>query len=241
MKEIEIVKNKKILIKYLDKKIELSNEEQKLIDEYWETLPKFFTRGNVFCVTNIENQKEEINITVGNTDYAHYIYVRRHPQKIKNCFNLWAGILLETLDGKYIFGKMSDITASVGEYHISGGTCDKKEIENGYINYEKSMYRELKEEMGLCENDLNDVRVKFLKLPSETEEDFGILYKAIVNKTSLEMDCYFKEFLKKLETEGGEIEFTELKYIDKRIESIDEFAQNNIINKYAIEMMKKDI
>lgn len=240
-KYIKVIKDKNVEVTYMNKDIKISEDDQKLIDAYWKTMPSFFTRGKIFVVDKFEEDENNLLINVLNSDYAHYIFVRKNPGKVRDCYNLWAGILLETLDNKYVVGRMSKITSSEGEYHISGGSCDKNDIVNGKMNYENTMYRELKEEMGLEKSDLKNVEMKFMKKASFKEQDIGIIYKAIVNMSSKELDNYYNKYLEKLRNENGEIEFDNLLYIDKNEKAINEFGLSSQTTDYTIQLLLKDI
>ena len=237
---IEQISNRKITVNYIDKNIKIDKAEQELIDNYWKTVPSFFTRGKIFVVDNIRRNSNSILIDVSNSDYAHYIFVRRNPGKARDCYNLWAGILLETLDKKYVIGKMSNITSSAGEYHISGGSCDKGDISDNSLNYEKTMYRELKEEIGLEKEDLREVCPKYIKNAFFTEQDIGIIFKAIVNKTSKELEEFYNNYLNILKKQNGEIEFDNLEYIDKNIKAINDFCLSSKTPEYTRRLLLED-
>lgn len=135
--------------------------------------------------------------------------------------------MLETLDNKYVFGEMSNITATSGEYHISAGSCDEKDLENGKMNYEKTMFRELKEELNIDKKDLKDVKLKYLKYYSNKEADVGLLYKGILNKTSLELKEDYEKYLNFLKETNGEIEFNRIIFVEKDEKEIKEFIDKN--------------
>lgn len=238
---IKNIQNKNIKVNYINKDIVIKDSDRKEINEYWKTLPKYFTRGKIFVVNSIKEEKNNIEIGVYNSDYAHYIYVRRNPGKALECYNLWAGVLIETLDGKYVIGRMSKTTSSEGEYHISGGSCDKNDIKNLKIDYEGTMYRELYEEMGLKKDDLKNAEMKYMKKAFWAEQDIGIIYKAVVDKTSKQLEKHYKRYLKKLELENKEIEFDKLSYIDKTEKDIENFCLINKTPVFTKELLIKDI
>ena len=239
--KIKSIQDKEIKIHYLDKNIELNDMEQHAINEYWNKVSNLYTRGKIFVVDSINEENNSININLLNSDYAHYIFVRRNPGKAKNCYNLWAGVLLETIDKKYVIGKMSKTTSSAGEYHISGGSCDSDDIERGTVNCEKTMYRELKEEMGLEESDLINVERKYMKNAFFTEQDVGIIYKAIVSKTADELEEYYHNYLTQLKEINGEIEFDKLAYIDKGEAEVKDFCLFNKVPEYTEELLLEDV
>lgn len=247
MKEKSLIKNienKKVIVKYADEQIVLDSNMKNDIEEYWKTVNNIFSRGKIFVVKSLEEDDEKLKINICFSDYAHYIYAKRHNIELdKKCKNLWSGIILETKDNKYVFGEMSEITASSGEYHISGGSCDEGDLENDFMNYEKTMFRELKEEFNLNKESISNLKMKYLKLPSEKETDIGILYKGTVNKTSTQMVEYYDQYLKKLKETNGEIEFKKLIFVDKNIENIQSFLKENKnrLMEFTEDMLIEDI
>lgn len=238
---IKKVDGKKIEIKFINKEIELSKEEKEKIDKYWIKDCQVFFRGKIFVIDNIIENNEYINIDIKYSDFAHYIYSRRFPGEVKNCYNVWAGILLETIDNKYVLGEMSNITSSEGEYHISGGACDERELKDNHLDYETTMYRELKEEMNIDKMSLEDVQMKYLKVPYYIEEDFGIIYKAKVKMTSNQLEEHYSKYLAKLMETRGEIEYNKLVFVDKDKNKIEEFCKQNKTPDYTKELIIQDV
>lgn len=240
---VKNIENRKVEVIYLGQEIFLPTIIKENIEKYWQEVKNQFRRGKIFVVQDIIENDDKLSIYIYFSDYAHYIYAKRNDVDLEyKCKNLWAGILLETNDNKYLFGEMSDITSTAGEYHISGGSCDLEELENGYLNYEKTMYRELKEEFNLDEKDLEDVKIKFLKLPSKEESDIGILYKGKLNKSSKEIKNQYDEYIKKLKETNGEIEFSKLIFVEKDLEEIKKFSieNKNILMEFTEEMLIDD-
>lgn len=241
---IKDIENKKVKVRYINKEIDIDEKVRINIEKYWKTVENIFRRGKIFVIKDIKEENENINIDIYFSDYAHYIYTKKNSVPIyEKCKNLWSGILLETSDNKYLFGEMSEITASAGEYHISGGSCDEEEIEDGYMNFEKTMYRELKEEFNLDKEDLEEVKIKYLKLASLKESDIGILYKGKLNKTSKEIQIKYNEYLKYLKNTNGEIEFNKLIFVDKNVEEVKSFLKtnDNILMEFTKDMLLYDI
>lgn len=64
--------------------------------------------------------------------------------------NIFGSVLLKPTDGGFIFGKMAPTTANAGKIYPASGTLDLSDVANdGSIDIEASLRRELQEEMGL--------------------------------------------------------------------------------------------
>ena len=106
-KDLEIVKE--------EGNISLPKDILEKIEIFWkkqtEENPHLFN-GEVWSVTKIEELEEKIRLTIQKTNYAHYLYDERVGLDKKfACYNLNGGILLETIDKKYIVGEMDETTS----------------------------------------------------------------------------------------------------------------------------------
>lgn len=241
---IKNIEDKNVIVKYIDEPFFLDEQLKENINEYWKTVDNIFTRGKIFVVKSIEEDEKNVKINICFSDYAHYIYAKRHKVENKNrCNSLWAGIVLETIDNKYLLGEMSEVTASSGEYHISGGSCDEVDLKDDFMDYQKTMFREVKEEFNFNPNEISNLKMKYLKLPSEKESDIGILYKGTVNKSSKEIQEEYDKYLNMLKKTGGEIEFKRLVFVDKNLKNVKEFLKENKyrLMEFTEEMLIYDI
>lgn len=119
-KDLEIVKE--------EGNISLPKDILEKIEIFWkkqtEENPHLFN-GEVWSVTKIEELEEKIRLTIQKTNYAHYLYDERVGLDKKfACYNLNGGILLETIDKKYIVGEMDETTSYPKGLQISGGNLD---------------------------------------------------------------------------------------------------------------------
>ena len=123
-KELEIIKG--------EKNVELPKDILGKIESFWqkqvEINPHLFN-GEVWSVTNFEELEDKFRLTVQKTNYAHYLYDERVGLEGNfACYNLNGGILLETIDKKYILGEMNETTSYPKVLQISGGNLDQNDI-----------------------------------------------------------------------------------------------------------------
>lgn len=244
-------KETRLEILYNNVDVELSEEIRQEIKKNWDKNGDNFTNGKIFYIKDYiyDEVNNVIKLDVCNSSYDHYLYTRLKKEYDENsCINLWAGAVIETLDKKLILGEMSSSTVCEGEYHISGGSTDKSDVEGSTINYEQTMIRELYEEFGIDINDkkiVKDYYLRYLKLPTikEVELSFGVLYKIDLNITFEEFKNHFKEYSNYLKENDLEIEFTKAIAIDKNMDAIKnaEREYGSKIPRYTIELFLKDL
>ena len=145
-KKLEIVKSKK--------DVDLPKDTLDKIETFWKKQVEensHLFNGEVWSVTKFEELKDRIRITIQKTNYAHYLYDERIGLEGNlGCYNLNGGILLETLDKKYILGEMDVTTSYPKGLQISGGNLDQNDIkEDGTVDLIGNIARELEEELHL--------------------------------------------------------------------------------------------
>lgn len=221
---------KEIIVELENKKVKLPLELQEKIDENWNQLIENnnrFKRGIIYCVSSITEQRIKLILS----DYAHYMYDMKNelPEKYK-CRNCWAGTIIESSDNKYIIGKMNKYTSVPNKLQFSGGNIDNSEIHNGIVNMRECAVRELKEEMNIDINDFDIVKSFECKYLSKEidKNSIGILYKLTLNKAYEEICKKYSEYMKYLERNNLEIEFSELVAVDKN--KVKEFFENENID-----------
>lgn len=104
-KKLEIIRDKK--------DVELPKNIVEKIKIFWqkhvEENPHLFN-GEVWSVTKFEELEDRIRLIIQKTNYAHYLYDERVGLEGNlGCYNLNGGILLETIDKKYIVGEIKYI------------------------------------------------------------------------------------------------------------------------------------
>lgn len=177
--------------------IEKSNTQIKSIKQYWNEFVKDNEEGyngNVYCITNITNQKSETIFELAKTKFEDVVYAKKHfDLKIRIFF---VGTYFITVDGYYCIVKNNHNIVN-----LVGGMADDVDFENGSFNPKKCLYREVKEELGIDiqeKQNITKINLKYLKVPSKQEDSLanypiGIIYETFLKITSNELE---KEFNK---------------------------------------------
>lgn len=216
----KIVKiNKPIIIKFENREIKLPIELKRNIKKFWmdaiKDNPNLYN-GQDYVVESIKETKENIEMIVVKSNYAHYLYDERVGIQKENyrCCSPWGGILLLTKDDYFVIGEMNNTTSIPYCLQISGGGIDISDIENGRINIDLNIRRELKEELNLNLDDI-DYKLEYIEYPSETRNAYGFLAIGKINQTKDELKRYFEEYKEYLIKNDLEIEFNKLIFLKK--------------------------
>lgn len=172
--------------------LDISNEIKDKIDEYWNTFIQNnnnYWNGDIIVVTNIDLNNNILEL--GKTKYSSLIYAKANDDLIIR--PLFTTILLKTNDNKYVIIKNNH-----NRINLIGGLADVNDFENNIFILEKSLKREILEEIGLDLNDeskIFNVQMKYLKVPSDNENSgsIGILYTGCLNFTSEEFNNYLSD------------------------------------------------
>lgn len=211
--------NKPIILKFEDREIKLPKELKNNIESFWTDAikenPNLYN-GQDYVVETVNETKENIEMIVTKSNYAHYLYDERVGIKEENyrCRSPWGGILLLTKDNYFVIGEMDKTTSMPYCLQISGGGIDIKDIENGIINIDSNIKRELKEELNLNLDDI-DYKIAFIEYPSKTRNAYGFLAIGKMNWTKDELKQYFKEYKEYLIMNHLEVEFNKLIFLQK--------------------------
>ena len=216
----KIVKiNKPIILKFEDRKINLPSKLKESIKKFWNEAikenPNLYNGQNYVVETVIET-KDNIEMTVIKTDYAHYLYDERigiQEEKYR-CCSPYAGILLLTKDNYFVIGEMNKTTSIPHCLQISGGGIDNKDIENGIINIHLNIKRELNEEVNLDLNDI-DYKIEYIEYPTKTRNAYGFLSIGKIDKTKHELNKHFEKYKQQLIENNLEVEFERLIFLKK--------------------------
>ena len=114
----------------IHKMMNLPQNLRNKIDEFWKEQvrknPNLFN-GEVWNVTKMEENADQIILTLEKTDYAHYLYDERHGIEEKYaCHNIAAGVYIVTKDGFAVIGELDDTTSYPKVMQVSGGGIDEK-------------------------------------------------------------------------------------------------------------------
>lgn len=220
-----------MLIK-LDKQIEvirvnnnfkLPLELEKRIQNFWkkqiEENPHLFN-GEIWTVVEYEELFDKILISIQKTSYAHYLFDERIGIEGKyGCYNLNCGILLETIDGYYVIGEMSELTSYARGLQISGGNLDNNDIkQDGNVDIVNTVVRELKEELNIDLFDthkVKDYKMRYMEIPDGERHSYAPMMKGILAITAKQMEEQYKKYKKQLEELGEEVEFERLHFLRK--------------------------
>ena len=214
-KKLEIIRDKK--------NVELPKDIVEKIKIFWqkqvEENPYLFN-GEVWSVTKFEELEDRLRLTVQKTNYAHYLYDERVGLEGNlACYNLNGGILLETLDRKYIVGEMNETTSYPKGLQIPGGNLDQNDIKkDGTIDLIGNIARELQEELNLNLFDssiIQGCKMQYMELPEGRRHAYSPKLKGFLKMTSEEMKKYYEKYKTYLRENHQEVEFAKLHFIDK--------------------------
>lgn len=223
---------KKLIVRFSGEQIVLPHDVQEKIDTYWEKLlssGKSYKRGEVFTVTKKEVFEDRIEILVEKTDYAHYLY----SQNIGNLGEYAVHIihiasLVETSDGKIIFGKMGEQTSRSSVCQLCGGGIDNDDLRGDIFDFEHNIKKELVEELGIDTEDTQRIKsfeLAYFKEGGPTDK-MTVIYRVILNETSIEFMKRYEDFVLQLEKNGEKPEFGEIIVLDKNKESFTRFLNH---------------
>ena len=220
---MEIELHKKLEIIRDSENVVLPKDIMKKIEMFWkkqvEENPHLFN-GEVWSVTKFEELEDKFRLTIQKTNYAHYLYDERVGlEGDLACYNLNGGILLETLDKKYIVGEMNETTSYPKGLQIPGGNLDQNDIKkDGSVDLIGNIARELQEELNLNLFDssiIQSYKMQYMELPEGRRHSYSPKLKGLLKMTSEEMKDYYEKYKEYLEETNQEVEFAKLHFINK--------------------------
>lgn len=114
------------------------------------------------------------------------------------CYNLNSGILLETRDGYYIIGEMSETTSYPKGLQISGGNLDENDIDQyGRVNIINNVARELKEELGIDlfdKSTVQEYQMQYMEIPQGMRHSYATMMKGVLTITAKEMEEKYNKY-----------------------------------------------
>jgi hypothetical protein len=235
---------KDFIVRFSGERFVLPQEWQEKVDTYWESLlqeGRSYTRGDVFTVSENEEKDGVRELVVKQTDYAHYLYWQNVDLNMDGCGVriICTSCLVETSDGKTIFGKMGSQTARAGVYQLSGGGIDRSDIrDDGTFDFRKNITKELSEELGINVSDTSRVKsidFAYLKQGGETGKIHVVFYLKLTQTAQEFLQSYgiFVKSLREIDElpEFGEIVALEnakdeiVSFFDAHRENCDEYME----------------
>lgn len=218
---IQNIEGLKIKVRIEDGQFELPQEISNKIDVFWENAKKDtpgLWNGELMCVGEYRRQGDEIFITCKKSNYSHYLYDERIGLSNQYaCSSLVAGCLLETSDGYYIVGELADNTSFPHCMQVSGGSADYNDIEDGEIDIYNTIIRECEEELNIKLQNKEQVEhfeIKYISLPEKAHQ-YILFAKGKLTMTKAQMEQYYQDYLKYLQDNNLEIEFSKIYFIKK--------------------------
>ncbi len=242
----KIVKiDKPIVLKFENREIKLPNELKNNIEKFWAKAikenPNLYNASD-YVVENVIETQDNIKMIVAKSSYAHYLYDERIgiKEEAYRCCSPWGGILLLTKDNYFVIGEMDKTTSIPYCLQISGGGIDIRDIEDGKINIDSNIKRELQEELNLNLDDIN-YKIEFIEYPSKTRNAYGFLAIGRVNYTKEELKQHFEEYKEYLVRNNLEVEFNKLIFLKKEnsLKELDNLS--NPKRPYLRELIKEAI
>lgn len=205
-----------IKISVLEKEINLPDEIKSKVNQYWETINRqnTFSRGEVFTVHQIQEDENDLFISLIHTDYAHFLYSRKMELSAEyDCTVVYPATLVLTSDQHLVYGHMNEGTANPDRIQLVAGGLDKNDLEEGHINIHKNIIREIQEELGInltkimCLSPLSPWLIK------RGGQSLVLINRVTIDLTSQEVKEIHKHYKNELYSKGELPEF-------KRIETI---------------------
>lgn len=146
--------------------IVLSPSTHMAIEDHWNRLMasgKTFTRGITYTVTSMTQEAGGLRVTVQPTDYAHYLATVHGVIDRERCRVIHSTGAVITANSHVLVGKMESWTAWAGRWQLCGGGLSAEDSDGLHIDLERSLLRELREELGLTQDDVKAITPLWLK------------------------------------------------------------------------------
>lgn len=237
----------KVIVKYDSIPFELPLNIREQHQQFWNEqvmINPHFRNGEVFTTTEIYKSPNELQITVVKTDYKHYLYTIRQEDTDFPCKVIFTCAAVITNDNYIAFGKMNKQTSTPGRLQFTGGGLDESDLDGSLFNLEKSIEKELIEEMGISVNEsyTKSFRPKFIKRGGKNDF-WAIIFELKVDLTADELQVLLDKHNKSILEKGDLPEFNEFLLVSLDKESVHSFLQNDLSLKeeYLEPILKKYI
>jgi 8-oxo-dGTP pyrophosphatase MutT (NUDIX family) len=164
-----------------------------------------------------------IEVIVSRTDFAHNLFCRdvRSPEGY-GIRIIHTAALVETSDGKVIFGKMGKHTANAGRYQLCGGGIDDHDIRDGVFDLDHNTKKELREELGIDADDaglVSSFAPAYFK-EGGPRENMSVIYQVTLGETAAEYAKRYDAFAEGLRKAGEDPEFGEIVAFDRNSDEL---------------------
>jgi 8-oxo-dGTP pyrophosphatase MutT (NUDIX family) len=225
--------NNNIKVYFTNQKISLPKAYSENVNRHWESLlisDKKFFNGDVYTINNIEANEYGVNIFVGLTDYAHFLYtINKNNYEDNDCRIIHTSVLIVTSDNKFAIGEMNECTASPFKLQFIGGGIDRGDIKGEILDLEHNIRKEILEELGIEVDNKNIVKsLKPCYLKSGAQSDFlSAIFKLqlLIDENELKMllNKHNEDLAIKVEMQ----EIRSLIFLDAKKQAIEEFISND--------------
>ncbi|MFS1512195.1 NUDIX hydrolase [Chengkuizengella sp. SCS-71B] len=209
-----------------EKHMDLPQSLQQSINLYWDSLIKSgetFHRGDIFSIKKIKETENELLVTLHKTDFAHFLYTKRHNIQEKfSCPVIVANGLILTKDNYYILGKMNNQTTNPTRIQFIAGGIDNNDIHGDTVDMLGSLIREAKEEIGI---DLKEQNLVAKVEPRYLVHwgNIALVYFIQLNMDSLEFQNRYEQFEIALHEKGIDPEFSSIVLLSADSDSVSDF------------------
>lgn len=221
----------KVTITYDPTPLELPLSIREQHEIFWDDQIKLnphLRNGEVFTITEIKKTTEKLQVTVVKTDYKHYLYTIRQEACAFPCKVIFTCVAVITNDNHIAFGRMNEYTSSPGRLQFTGGGLDESDLDGLVFGLEKSIGKELGEEMGLRIDSpyTKSFSPKFVKNKG-TFDFWAIMFELKVDYSAEQLHTLFEKHNQSLMEKGEQPEFDEFLFVPLNKKSVDVFFQNN--------------
>lgn len=221
----------KVLVKYEPVPVELPESIKEQHEKFWDNQIKInphLRNGEVFTITQIDNTLKELKVTVAKTDYKHFLYTIRHEGCAFPCKVIFTCVTVITSDNYIAFGRMNEHTSTPGRLQFTGGGLDESDLDGSVFNLEKSIGKELEEEMGVLIKApyVNSFAPRFLKSKG-TYDFWAVMFELKVDLSMYELRRLFQEHNQRLTDKGERPEFEEFLFVLLEETNVLDFIENN--------------
>lgn len=221
-----------------DGKVEVDEINKNKIKDYWHKLQKetdLLHEGKILIVSNFINNQSDYKIELKEISFSHYMYAKEN--KTEDFRVMFSGTYILTSD-EYVVCVLNNYYENELNFetlNLVGGMADAEDIVRGEYSSEKCLKREFKEELGFELEDENyDIKLKYLKYPSENENPvrypIGTIYEI--------RTIYTKEQIKKIfEKQSHDNEVKNLVFFSK--ENYKDIYNYEHRKQYIAELLEK--